>query len=428
MPAQPSKKRSSLIEFVVIFAIVYLLTQAAFRYFLPQKPASEGPSGAELTVADATVKGDHSVLLTVTNHGAGPLTFPERCPMPPVDVLRVEGAGSPSTALGTGGERLTPLTTTETALPCAPLTQVPAGEKATIDLSAWKYSLLAQYGNYEVRLPAGAAVSGTGGVLQPVTASARFSISEAGPITKAFRAFITKPLLNVLIFIASIMPGHNLGLAIIILTILVKLLLFIPTQHALEGQKKMQKAQPQLDEIRRKFKEDPKRMQEETMKVWKEHKINPFQSCLPTLIQMPVLIGLFYVIRDGSVLATSQHLLYDFYRNLPWAFNTQFIGFDLLKPSLYIFPPLLVILQFLQMKLTFAIAKRKKNARDAEQGKQPAADSTQQMQQKMMLYGLPLMIGVFAFQFPAAVSLYWGVSTLFAIGQQMIVNREKITL
>ncbi|MDD5751178.1 MAG: YidC/Oxa1 family membrane protein insertase [Candidatus Peribacteraceae bacterium] len=419
MPAQPAKKRGSLLEFVVIFAIVYLLTQVAFRYFLPQETANSKPRIVELEAADATVKGDHSTLLHLTNHAGGALTLPERCPMPPVEVWRVEGTGS--------GERLLPLTTAETAMPCMPLTQVPAGEKVTIDLSAWKYSLLAQYGGYEVRLPEGAAVTGTGGTVEPVTASARFSIHEVGPFTKAFRAFITKPLLNVLIFIASILPGHSLGMAIIILTILVKLLLFLPTQHALEGQKKMQKAQPYLDEIRRKFKEDPKRMQEETMKVWKEHKINPFQSCLPTLIQLPVLIGLFYVIRDGSVLATSQHLLYEFYSHLTWTFDTQFLGFDLLKPSLFVFPPLLVLLQFLQMKLTFAIAKRKKKAQEAgKEEKKP--DSSQQMQQKMMLYGLPLMIGVFAFQFPAAVSLYWGISTLFAIGQQIIVNREKITL
>jgi len=403
----------------VIFAIVYLLTQVAFRMFLPQKQAVEGPGSVLLVPVSKSVKGDHNAQLTLSNETAGMLTIPDRCPMPPVDVLRVEGTGS--------GEQLVLLSTTETALPCVPLAQVPAGEKITIDLAAWKYSLLAQYGMYEVRLPEGAAITGTGGTVEPATASARFSVNQVGPFTKAFRAFITKPLLNVLIFIASILPGHNLGIAIIILTVLVKLLLFLPTQHALESQKKMQKAQPYLDEIRRKFKDDPKRMQEETMKVWKEHKINPFQSCLPTLIQLPVLIGLFYVIRDGSVLATSQHLLYDFYSHLTWSFGTQFLGFDLLKPSLYVFPPLLVILQFLQMKLTFAIAKRKKKAQEAgKEEKKP--DSSQQMQQKMMLYGLPLMIGVFAFQFPAAVSLYWGISTLFAIGQQIIVNREKITL
>jgi len=418
MPEQ-AKKRGNLLEFIAIFAIVYLLTQFAFRTFLPQKNAQNGAQSIELKSASAKVKGDHDAILTLENKTQGVLTLPNRCPMPPVEVYRVEGSGS--------GEAVLPFTTTETALPCTPLTSVPAGKKVTINLAAWKYSLISTLGTYELRLPAEATLTGTGGTVVAPSAKTRITLVAPGGVTKLFRAFNTKPFLNFLIFIASILPNHSLGIAIIVLTLLVKFLLFIPTQHALEGQKKMQKAQPLLDEIRRRFKEDPKRMQEETMKVWKEHKINPFQSCLPTLVQLPVLIGLFYVIRDGSVLATSRHLIYEPYLHLAWTFNTQFIGFDLLKPSVFVFPPLLVLLQFLQMKLTFAINDRKKKAQQADKP-QPAADSSQKMQQNMMLYGLPLMIGVFAYQFPAAVSLYWGVSTLFAIGQQIIVNREKIKM
>jgi len=77
----------------------------------------------------------------------------------------------------------------------------------------------------------------------------------------------------------------------------------------------------------------------------------------------------------------------------------------------------------MQMKLTFAIAKKK----NEKEGKEKKKETSQQdMQQRMMLYGLPIMIGVFAFQFPAAVSLYWGVSTVFAIGQQVVVNRKEL--
>ncbi|MDD5623259.1 MAG: YidC/Oxa1 family membrane protein insertase [Candidatus Peribacteraceae bacterium] len=418
MPGQ-SSKRSSLIEFALIFAIIYLVTQLIFRVFFPQP--TNGQNGAGNVIikpASARIKGDHSVMLTLKNSMTGTLVLPARCPLPPVDVFRVEG--------GSGGA-LVPLTTTETALPCVPLTEVAPHGQAQVDLGPWKYSLLSAMGSYEVRLPAGAKiVAGSGGTkveqpLPPVTA--RFSLYEPGPLTRLFRAFITKPFLNFLIFITSLLPDHNLGIAIIVLTIVVKLLLFIPTQHALEGQRRMQKAQPHLDEIRKRYKDDPKKMQEETMKAWKEHGVNPFQSCLPMLVQFPVLIGLFYVIRDGSVLALSQHLIYSFYQHLDWTFNTSFLGLDLLKPSYYIFPPLLVLLQFLQMKLSFSIIARKKKA---EQGNKMVneMEKTQQVQQRMMLYGLPLMIGFFAFQFPTAVSLYWGISTLFAIGQQWVVNRK----
>ncbi|MDD5103824.1 MAG: YidC/Oxa1 family membrane protein insertase [Candidatus Peribacteraceae bacterium] len=420
--SETPRKRSAVIEFALIFAIVYLGTQLVFRLFFPSQPAgSSGLADIVLKATASTVKDGHSIMLTLKNNTEGTLLLPDRCPLPPVDVFTVSGEGS--------GAQIVPLTATETALPCVPLTEVAPRSEVRIDLGAWKYSLFTQFGTYEMHLPSAAVFRTASGAVVPAqygTLSTQVTLSEAGSFTKLFRAFITKPFLNFLIFIASITPGHSLGIAIIVLTLVVKFLLFIPTQHSLEGQKKMQKAQPLLDEIRRKYKADPKRMQEETMKVWKEHGINPFQSCLPLLIQMPVLIGVFYTVRDGSILELSKHLIYPFYQHLDWTFGTTFLGLDLLKPNVYIFPPLLVILQFIQMKLTFAAAKKKRQ-QSGEKAKNEG-DKSQQLQQQMMLYGLPLMIGVFAFQFPAAVSLYWGVSTLFAIGQQMVVNREKITL
>ena len=217
------------------------------------------------------------------------------------------------------------------------------------------------------------------------------------------------------------MPGYSLGLAIIIVTIIVKLILFEPTQHAMEGQRKMQAVQPKMDALKKKYKDDPKKMQEETMKLWKEHGVNPMQSCLPMLIQFPVLIGLFFTIRDGSVLALSQHLLYAPYQSLPWDFGTQFLGMDLTVPNITVMPILLVVMQFFQMKLSFAINKKKQ---DKQGKKNKEASSQQEMQQKMMMYGLPLIIGFFAFTFPAAVSVYWVVQAIFGIGQQLYVNRK----
>jgi len=420
MPTAAPRKRSALLEFALIFAIVYLGTQFVFRTFFPQQQGTQNgaTTGVILKPVAAKVKEGAFPQFTLRNETASKLVLPARCPMPPVEVFSVQGQGT--------GAVLTPLTATETVLPCVPLTEVASGDAVTINLGPWKYSLFSSLQTYEVRLPSDAKLLSESGSVLPAsgTLSARVTLQEVGPFTKLFRVFITKPFLNFLIFIASILPGHSLGFSIIILTIVVKLLLFIPTQHSLQGQKKMQKAQPHLDEVRRKHKDDPKRMQEETMRVWKEHGVNPFQSCLPLLIQMPVLIGVFYVVRDGSTLALSRHLIYPFYQHLDWTFATTFLGLDLLKSNAFLFAPLLVILQFLQMKLTFAIAKRKKVQTGGDKPiNEP--DKNQQLQQTMMLYGLPLMIGVFAFQFPAAVSLYWAISTLFAIGQQVYVNREK---
>lgn len=396
-----NSRTNSILQFLLIFALVYLLTQMGMRYFFPDQYGQHANTqGVFLEMVDDTVKGQHHPEILIKNKTETDLTLTDRCPMPPVDVF-FEGEL---------------ITTEETTLPCEPLTVVPAGETVTYSLAAWKYALFDTYGNYRLTLPVPEEVEGT----HEVT----FTYYEPGFVTQIFRTFISKPLLNGLIFIASYMPSYSLGLAIIILTIIIKLILFVPTQHALEGQRKMQAVQPKMDALKKKYKDQPQKLQAETMKIWKEHNVNPMQSCLPMLIQFPILIGLFYTIRDGSVLALSKHLLYPVYQNLSWTFDTQFLGLNLTEPNLYILPPLLMVMQFVQMKLSFSISKKK----EEKAGKKKSKDtmSQQEIQQRVMMYGLPLMIGFFALQFPAAVSLYWGVSTLFAIGQQVYVNREAL--
>lgn len=415
----PAGKRRHWADLFLIFAIVYLGTQFGIRFLFPERyrPAEERAMQFVLAPEDATVKSGHHPILTLLNNTAYTVILENRCPTPPVDIYyRPDATPEPQGA---------PMEVSEPDVPCSPVQAIPAGKKGQIDLASWKYAAFSQNGYYAVTLtlPPQQAAS-MGAVL-----TTSFTMHEAGWVTQVFRAFVSKPLLNLLVFIASIVPGYNLGIAIILLTILVKLVLFIPTQHGLEGQKKLQAIQPKIEELRKRHGSDQQKLNEETMKLWKEYKVNPFQSCLPILVQFPILIGLFYAVRDGSHLALSTHLLYAPYKDLPWTFGTMFLGFDLLKPSVYVFPPLLVALQFLQMKLSFAIAKKKKEAKEGKAivdvgSKEKKPMSQQDIQQKMMLYVLPFMIGFFAIKFPAAVSLYWGVSTVFAIGQQIVVNRK----
>jgi YidC/Oxa1 family membrane protein insertase len=391
------KKVSDIFQFLVLFALAYMLSQMALRMYFPEQFGGEKPTGIVMTAQDTTLRGGHHPILYIENNTEEDLELLERCPMPPVDIF------------GVHEERRIKLIAEDTALPCEDFGSVEVGSTVILDLAPWKYSLFGEYGLYEAVLPGSDDVSVT------------FSIYEPGMVVKLFRTFITKPFLNFLIFITSLLPGYSLGLGIIILTVLVKLVLFFPTQHALEGQKKMQAVQPQLQALKKKYANDPQRMQQETVKIWRDNKVNPFGSCLPMLLQFPVLIGLFFVIRDGAVLELSRHLIYPMYQNLPWTFGTDFLIFDLTKPNWTVFPVLLMVLQFAQMKLSFALKKKKG---EKEEKKKIGEMDSQEMQQKMMLYVLPIMIGFFAIQFPAAVSLYWGVSTVFAIGQQLVVNKR----
>ena len=406
-------------RFFLIFAVVYFGVQMVTPIIFPEGKKDENENGWTLKPMDRTVKGGHHPILLLDNGGETNVTLLDTCPMPPMQVFRKDEAGE-----------FVEITTGETALPCEPFETIPAGKQAKIDLAPWKYSLFDKYGDYEIRL----TLAREDDPEEPDILITHFSIHEPGAITKLFRVFITKPFLNFLILIASFLPDHNLGIAIIVLTLVVKLALFFPTQHAMEGQKKLQKLQPKLDEMRKKYKDNPEQLNKEIMKLWKEHDVNPLQSCLPMLLQFPILIGVFFVIRDGSILEISRHLIYPLYQDLSWGFGSNFFGLDLTKPSIFLMPPLLFILQFAQMKLSFAIAKKKKEDKEAKEGKKDKeskeetkgifSGDQQQMQQTMMTYGLPILIAVFAFQFPAAVSLYWAVSTVFGIGQQMVVNRR----
>ncbi len=462
-----AKKSNNVLQFAIIFIGLYIGINILFGKIFPTQEQTQQMPGPVLTAGSSFTIGTHPVL-TLLNRPADSrsmgiegwfqakwcsmqrmvtgtpsahecatkavvstgtsLTLESRCPEPPVDVFAVENPG-------TSSEKIMPLNASgATVAPCDPSVALAPGESADITMAPWKYSLFEKVGVYEARIP-GQTASGvnttSSGAVAASVATVRFGVVEPNVFVKAFRTFISAPFLNFLILIASVTPGHNLGIAIIILTLAVKLVLFFPTQHALEGQKKMQMLQPKLNALKAKYRDDPKRIQEETMNLWKEHKINPFQSCLPMVVQFPILIGLFYVIRDGSDLDLSRHLIYSVYQNLPWHFGTAFLGLDLLKPNIVVMPLLLVALQFLQMKLTFSIQKRKNKKQEvidvAAHGKEKDKEkSPQDPQQLVMLYGLPLMIGVFALQFPSAVALYWGISTLFAIGQQMIVNREHL--
>lgn len=461
--ASTPKKQSNLLQFFLIFLLVYFGTQLFFGN--NAQPVKEA-AGLKIHAVSSGITIGHHPEMVITNvpetsqslgtwgwiqsklcgftvrftgktahecralgvtETGKTLTIADRCPAPALDIFSIENAGETS-------EKLTPVTSSDTVVPCEKIASLQPGDSVTVSLAPWKYSLFERVGSFEVRLPGTDSVkpadTASGATVIASTTSARFTISEPGPFTKLYRTFITGPLLNFLILIASFTPGHNLGLAIVILTIAIKLLLFLPTQHAMEGQKKMQLLQPKIQELQKKYKDDQKKIQEETMKLWKEHKINPLSSCLPLLLQFPILIGLFSTIHDGSALALSRHIIYGVYQNLGWHFDTNFLGLDLLKPEVFVFPIALVALQFLQMKLTFAIQKRKSRSKDAvvdvTKNKEKPEPSAQDMQQKMMLYVLPLMIGFFAIQSPAAVSIYWGVSTLFGIGQQMIVNREHL--
>lgn len=233
---------------------------------------------------------------------------------------------------------------------------------------------------------------------------------------KAFiKTILYIPLYNALIFLVWLAPGHNVGLAIIVLTILIRLALAPSTNKTFKAQKEMKALQPKLDEIKAKYSKEEQA--QKTMELYKEHKVNPLGSCLPMLIQLPIIFVLYKVFQVG--LSTSHfQMLYSFMPR-PETVNAMFLGINLAKPEKFILPLIVSALQLLQM---WQMQKYTGPAKKPADGKQ--ADMATMMT-KQMMYLTPVMMFIISIRLPAALPLYWGVTTLFAIGQQWWFFEKK---
>lgn len=274
------------------------------------------------------------------------------------------------------------------------------GEKETISLLNYSYSYFGEVGRYKL-------------TLEDVD-SPEFEIQEPGMFTKLWRTLIYQPILNVLIGLLVYMPNHYLGLAVILLTVIIRTILLIPSQKAMKGQQRMQEVQPKLEELKKKYANDQARLAQETMLLWKTHKVNPLSSCLPILIQLPILIALYSVVM-GGLSPDRTALIYDFMPAFSLhEIDPSFLGFNLLEKSIVVFPLIVGGLQFLQMQLMQVKRKKKE---------EKSMPNEMEMANKMMKYIMPVMIAVFTAQLPAAVGLYWGTSTFYGIIQQLVVNK-----
>ncbi len=223
----------------------------------------------------------------------------------------------------------------------------------------------------------------------------RTEIMEFGRFFKP----VCKVLLPLLNGIERFVPG-GYGMAIIILTVIVKLVFWPVTHKGTESMKRMQKLQPELKKLREKYKSDPKKMQEKQMLLYREHKVNPLAGCLPMLIQIPVFIGLYTVLRSAVELRFTRFL---WIRDLsePEGLLIGVLPFP--AGGLNILPLLMTATMVLQQKLT------------------PAVGDPQQ--QKMMQF-MPVMMLFIFYSMPSALVLYWTVSQLLSILQLVMQQRN----
>ena len=261
--------------------------------------------------------------------------------------------------------------------------------------------------------------------------TASFKIESKWTFTKLFVYLFYAPAYNLIIFLIDLF-NWSLGWAIIIITILLRLVLLWPQHKMLKSQKRLQELQPKIKKIQEEHKANPQILGQKMMELYKTEKVNPMWSCWFMLIQMPILLVIYNVILNITD-ASNHYYLYSFLKDFDFSkINYYFFGIDLLWKGwlTWLILALIVwILQFIQIKLS-NIANTKNNSWVVLEKKKWASDYNSMMpdpavMQKFMLYWMPVMVAVFTYNFPAWLWLYWGITTLFMIIQQLVVNKKN---
>ncbi|HRI36100.1 MAG TPA: YidC/Oxa1 family membrane protein insertase [bacterium] len=260
-----------------------------------------------------------------------------------------------------------------------------------------------------------------------VVSAASFDIEEVGAFRGFFRTILYAPLYNLFAWLIDNLPDHSLGLAIIIVTIGIRLLLLKPQQHMLENTRRMQELQPRVKALQERHKDDQSKLGMELLDLYKKEGINPLGSFLPLLLQLPILIMLYSVILHIES-PTNAYFLY-----APLAgfdvesINTDFLGLGLASigsDAAIIMAVLVGGLQALQGWLSMPPETEKKPAKKSSDENEPTMPDAAAMS-RAMLFILPPIVGVSVYFFPLGVGLYWLVNTAFMIAQQLVVNRKK---
>lgn len=232
-----------------------------------------------------------------------------------------------------------------------------------------------------------------------------------------FHTIFYVPLYNALVFLSSIMPGGDVGLAIITLTILVKVILFPLFQKATVTQMMMKKVEPEIALIKETYKNDQQTQTKKILEVYRTNKINPFVSFVVLFIQLPIILALFWVFQAGFKFTSTE--LYSFV-TLPIVISTKLFGvFDILGKS-WVLALLTGITQYIQTVLTLPPAPVKKK----DQAPNFKDDFARSMNMNMR-YFMPIFITVIAYSLSAAISIYWVTSNLFSIAQEYYIRKVK---
>ena len=232
-----------------------------------------------------------------------------------------------------------------------------------------------------------------------------------------FEDLLIKPLYNGFVFLIDLAPGGDVGLAIIVLTLIVRIIFYPAFAASIRTQIAMAAIQPEIDELNRKYKDNTEERARRTMALFKEKKVRPLAGLLALLVQIPIFIALYFVFFREGLPNIDTTLLYSFV-SVPALVHTNFLGFiDLLATHNFILAGLVGGTQYLVTKLSLA--------RTPPKAATPEAEMAHTLQRSLMLYLLPGLMTALSFAFPAGVGLYFATGNVISIAQEFYIKRQN---
>ena len=236
-------------------------------------------------------------------------------------------------------------------------------------------------------------------------------------ISSFFNTVFYNPLYNGLVLLLDIFPWLDLGVTIIIFTLIVKLILFPLSQKSVITQAKIKKIEPEIKEIKEKYK-DKQEQALKTMELYKREKINPLSGFLQILIQIPIIFALYFIFIRAGFPEIDTEILYSFIE-APTQIKMVFLGFVDVNQKSIILALAAGITQFLQAKIMSPTIQPKK------EGDGLGADFARSMSLQMR-YVFPVIVFFIAYSISAAIAIYWTTSNVFMIGQELYVKRNMV--
>ena len=232
-------------------------------------------------------------------------------------------------------------------------------------------------------------------------------------IVSTYNTFFYEPLLNGLIFLINVIPMHDIGIAVVVLTVIVRLIIFPFNHKSIITQRKIRELGPEIDKIKKKTKDNKQEQAKKVMDLYKSHGVNPLSGLLTLFIQIPIIIALYRVFMAG-VDFNLDHL-YSF-TVLPEFVKMNFLGFIDMSQNSYLLAVTAGVSQFFQMKL--AIPPIKKASKDKSFKAELARSMSIQAK-----YVMPALVFFISLKFSAAVALYWTTMNVFAIVHEASVRK-----